>query len=164
MWNNNSKEEASFVSTLLTKHQNVFFQSCWELLELNEQISGRKVLILAKKTKSKRNIRSKCPGSTTLGLYFYAECFCVEWSQAIESQKVARKQVFTFPCQLAVVWLLAGYYLLHQLVVAAVAHCLHNVVHLQTEINFFKKTFSKNKDANQQALKSCYMEDLGKKD
>lgn len=57
MWNNNSKEEASFISTSLTKHQNVFFQSCWELLELNEQISGRKVLILVKKTKSKRNIR-----------------------------------------------------------------------------------------------------------
>lgn len=38
----------------------------------------------------------------------------------------------TFPCQLAVVGLLAGNDLLHQLVVAAVAHCLDDVSHLET--------------------------------
>lgn len=38
----------------------------------------------------------------------------------------------TFPCQLAVVGLLAGNDLLHQLVVAAVAHRLDDVSHLET--------------------------------
>lgn len=47
-------------------------------------------------------------------------------------------EALTFPCQLAVVWLFAGYYLLHQLVVAAVAHRLDNVMHLQTNITVVK--------------------------
>lgn len=46
----------------------------------------------------------------------------------------AETEPLTFPGQLAVVGLLAGYDLLHQLVVAAVAHCLHDVVHLQTDV------------------------------
>lgn len=41
----------------------------------------------------------------------------------------------TFPCQLAVVGLLARNDLLHQLVVAAVAHCLDDVSHLETQKN-----------------------------
>lgn len=52
----------------------------------------------------------------------------------------SEEEALTFPCQLAVVWLFAGYYLLHQLVVTAVAHCLDNVMHLQTDI----KTVGKN--------------------
>lgn len=39
--------------------------------------------------------------------------------------------VLTFPRQLTVVRLLAGNDLLHQLVVAAVAHCLDDVSHLE---------------------------------
>lgn len=48
--------------------------------------------------------------------------------------RASEEKALTFPCQLAIVWLFAGYYLLHQLVVAAVAHCLDNVMHLQTKI------------------------------
>lgn len=52
--------------------------------------------------------------------------------QVTESRGSEEKPTFT--CQLAVVWMFAGYYLLHQLVVAAVAHCFDNVMHLQTKI------------------------------
>lgn len=48
--------------------------------------------------------------------------------------RASEEKALTFSCQLAVVRLFAGYYLLHQLVVAAVAHCLDNVMHLQTKI------------------------------
>lgn len=53
--------------------------------------------------------------------------------------KASAEKAFTFPCQLTVVWLFAGYYLLHQLVVAAVAHCLDNVMHLQTKTETVRK-------------------------
>jgi len=49
-------------------------------------------------------------------------------------RKRSEEKALTFPCQRAVVRLFAGYYLLYQLVVAAVAHCLDNVMHLQTKI------------------------------
>lgn len=44
------------------------------------------------------------------------------------------RSLLTFSCQLTVVWLLAWDYLLHQLVVAAVAHCLDDVMHLQSKV------------------------------
>ena len=48
--------------------------------------------------------------------------------------RASEEKALSFACQLAVVRLFAGYYLLYQLVVAAVAHCLDNVMHLQTKI------------------------------
>lgn len=50
--------------------------------------------------------------------------------------------VLTFPCQLAVVRLFARNDLLHQLVVAAVAHCLDDVSHLETNTKMGGKTHS----------------------
>lgn len=66
-------------------------------------------------------------------------------------------KMLTFPCQLAVVGLFAGNDLLHQLVVAAVAHCLDDVSHLETNTKMVEMHFyqSRGKSLDQE-LFLCY--------